>query len=108
MKSQDEIYKAIDELKDGHSLREGDEDWLQIQGWIEALEWVTGIAEKRMEQKIYKERISDIMLTDKERNDIIRRRIQDVHSEAISITDDADSETGCVCSCGKGQSSCSS
>ena len=58
------------------------------------------------EHRAYEERIKSILLTDRKLSGIIRRKIKDVHSEAISFTDDEDSETCSVCKCDKGQSSC--
>lgn len=58
------------------------------------------------EQRAYEERIKKIQLTDRKLNGIIKRKIKELHSEAISLSDDEDSETSCICKCSKGKSSC--
>jgi len=52
------------------------------------------------EQKAKKERLSRIMLTDKERSNIIGKAIEKSRSENQSCTDDEDSEPCVVCTCG--------
>ena len=53
-----------------------------------------------VEQKAKEERLSKILLTEKERNGIIGRTIQKLRSEAESFIDDEDSEPCNVCTCG--------
>ena len=52
------------------------------------------------EQNAKKERLNEILLTDKERSNIIGKAIQRLQSEHQSFIDDEDSEPYCVCTCG--------
>ena len=74
--------------------------WANNQGWIEALEFVLDIDKEIREQAAVKERLNKIMLTDKERNNIIGRAIQKSQRENQSLIDDEDSEPCVVCTCG--------
>ena len=103
MKSKLEIECALAEemqhLDDpNHPMDEM--QWANNQGWVEALEFVLDNNEEIQEQKAKQERLNKIMLTDKERSDIIGKAIQKTQSEHQSFTDDEDSEPCGVCTCG--------
>jgi hypothetical protein len=53
-----------------------------------------------VEQRAIDERLSKILLTDKERESIIGRTIQRIQRENQSLIDDEDSESCGVCTCG--------
>ena len=101
MKSREHIEAALTkEYHDRDSPNPMDEmDWAHNQGWIEALEFVLDI--NTQEQKAEEGRLNKIILTNKERNDIIGRTIQRLQSENQSLDDDVDIEDDCICSCGK-------
>ena len=101
MKSKEEIECILAEemqyLDDpNHPMDEM--QWANNQGWIEALEFVLNI--NTQEQKSEEERLNKILLTDKERTDIIGKAIQRIQSEAKSFVDDEDSEPCDICTCG--------
>ena len=103
MKSKLEIECALAEemqhLDDpNHPMDEM--QWANNQGWVEALEFVLDNNEEIQEQKAKQERLNKIMLTDKERSDIIGETIQRLQSEHQSLIDDEDSEPCGVCTCG--------
>ena len=75
-------------------------EWAHNKGWIEALEFVLDIDKDIREQKARQERLNKILLTDKERKDIIGRTIQRAQHENQSLIDDEDSESCGVCTCG--------
>ena len=100
MKSELEINTFLDKVKDGHELRRGDTDWEAMQGWLEALEWVLEVDKEILEQKDKEERLKELLLTDKKRNNIIARAIERVRSESESCDDDEDSKSCGVCTCG--------
>ena len=102
MKSREHIEAALTEE---YAHLEGDMpmdemQWANNQGWIEALEFVLDIDKDIREQKAKQERLNEIMLTDKERSDIIGRAIQKTQREHQSFIDDEDSEPCGVCTCG--------
>tara|TARA_R110000824_G_scaffold55632_12_gene153149 strand:+ start:3691 stop:4014 length:324 start_codon:yes stop_codon:yes gene_type:complete len=74
--------------------------WANNQGWVEALEFVLDNHKERQEQKDQEERLNKILLTNKERSDIIGRAIKKSQSENESLIDDEDSEPCDVCTCG--------
>jgi len=103
MKSKLEIERALAEemehLDDPfHPMDEM--DWANNRGWIEALEFVLEVDKDNQEQKDKQERLNKIILTDKERSDIIGRAIEKTNSENKSCHDDEDSEPCSVCTCG--------
>jgi len=102
MKSRTHIEAALtEEYKhlDG-DIPMDEMEWAHNQGWIEALEFVLDIDKDIREQKARQERLNKIMLTDKERNDIIGKAIQKSQRENQSLIDDEDSEPCVVCTCG--------
>ena len=74
--------------------------WANNQGWIEALEFVLDIEKENLEQKAIDERLNKILLTDKERKDIIGKAIKRAQLENQSLIDDEDSEPCVICTCG--------
>jgi len=102
MKSRTHIEAALTEE---YAHLEGDipmdeMEWAHNQGWIEALEFVLDIDKDIREQKAKQERLNKILLTDKERSDIIGRTIQRAQRENQSLIDDEDSEPCGICTCG--------
>ena len=103
MKNKESIEIALEEEKgyrDDPNYPMDEMHWANNQGWIEALEFVLDNEDERREQDAAKERLSKIMLTDKERNDIIGKAIQKTQRENQSFIDDEDSEPCGVCTCG--------
>ena len=67
------------------------EDWTHNQGWIEALEWVLDISEERAKKEVKQQRLKEILLTSKERNEIIRQTTRRIQRENDTFVDDVDS-----------------
>jgi len=103
MKNKESIEVALEEEKgyrDDPDCPMDEMHWANNQGWIEALEFVLDIDKDIREQKARQERLNEIILTDKERSDIIGRAIEKSRSENQSLIDDEDSEPCGVCTCG--------
>jgi len=102
MKTKEQIKECLEkEYNDRDGTKPMDEmDWACNQGWIEALEFVLDIEEKRREQNETDARIRDILLTNKERDLIIGSTIKRIQRENQSLIDDEDSESCGVCTCG--------
>jgi hypothetical protein len=103
MKNKESIEVALEEEKgyrDDPNYPMDEMHWASNQGWIEALEFVLDIDKDVREQKARQERLNEIILTDKERSDIIARAIKKLQHENQSFTDDEDSEPCVVCTCG--------
>ena len=102
MKTKEQIKECLEkEYNDRDGTKPMDEmDWANNQGWIEALEFALDIDVKIREEQSRKERVNNILLTDKERDTIIGNTIKRVQRENQSLIDDEDSKPCGVCTCG--------
>jgi len=103
MKNKESIKAILEEEKgyrDDPNCPMDEMHWANNQGWIEALEFVLDEDKEIREQMAAKERLNEIMLTDKKRSNIIGRTIQRLQSENQSLVDNEDSEPCSVCTCG--------
>lgn len=102
MKTKEQIKECLEkEYSDRDGTKPMDEmDWANNQGWIEALEFALDIDVEIREEQSRKERVKNILLTDKERDTIIGDTIKRVQRENQSLIDDEDSKPCGVCTCG--------